>query len=283
MTNADGPASNKAQNGATADPRLSRGLNSVKVDNSETSLKASTSDMTGPSSTLLKDAVTAGPGTTTTNEVSTSFSKCQMCDKRVFGSALLCVTCKGSKPAMSNTVVKSSPFVHEAPELDTDIRPEMEDGPLPESMLPSSPDKPAPPPPNSLKRANSALGPELDSSMFIKKKIRVYKPLEPRRASTDMGAAPMESPSVKDKQSLPPGPNAATGGMVSRPPVLEDLIELERLRKHVALLERSNQEEKRAHDEARRLHTQEKDRADRLSEELQALDVRHREVIRSNE
>lgn len=120
--------------------------------------------------------------------------------------------------------------------------------------------------------------------MFIKKKARIFKPSEPRRTSTEMSPAQIESPSMKDKQSHPPGASTATSGMLSKPPVpLEDLIELERLRKHVALLDKSNQEEKRAHDEARRLHAEEKDRADKLREELQALGVRHREMIKSNQ
>lgn len=285
MSNSDMPASNKAeQNAVTVDPRLSRCPSSLRVDNSETFIQKSTTDMTTPSSTLPTDPVTPGPGATTTTELSSSYNKCRMCDKKVFGSASLCFTCKGTKPATSKAVMKSSPFVAETPAVDTEISPEVEDRPVPESVPPTSPDKPAPQPPNPLKRVNSVLGPEIDSSMFIKKKARIFKPSEPRRTSTDMSLALVESPSVKDKQSLTPGPNAAAGGILSKAPVpLEDLIELERLRKHVALLEKSNREGKRAHDEARRLHAEEKDRADKLREELQALDVRHREMIASNE
>jgi hypothetical protein len=153
-----------------------------------------------------------------------------------------------------------------------------------EAVQPTFPEKPALQPANPLKRANSVLGPGIDTSMFIKKKARIFKPSEPRRISTEMSPLQMNSPSRKEKPGVHPCSNAAVGGILSKTPVpLEDLIELERLRKQVALLEKSNTEERNANYEAQRLRTEEKERADKLSGELQALKAHNRKMRKSSQ
>jgi hypothetical protein len=155
------------------------------------------------------------------------------------------------------------------------MTPEVEHQPTFEVIPLSSPEKSATQTVNPLKRTNTVLGSGLDNNMFIKKKARIFKPSEPRRASGEMSPSQMDSPFVREKPTVPPRSNAAVGGIMTKTPVpLGELIELERLRKQVAQLEKSNTEEKKAHNEERRLRAEEKDRADKLSEELQTLKVR---------
>ena len=289
MSNMDGPTSDKAERKVNgADPRLLRRPSSISpqdnVENSETLRATSETDIKITSTNFPTDPVTPAPGPTTAIEPSTSFSKCTICEKKVFGSASLCFTCKGTRAATSKAVVKSSPYVRETPELDTEMIPEIEGRPKTEVVPPNSPDKPASQPVNRLKRTNAVLGPGLDTSMFIRKKARIFKPSELRRTSGEMSPPQINSPSVRDKPVFPPHSNASVGGIATKTPIpLAELIELERLRKQVALLEKSNAEEKEAHDEARRLCAEEKERADMLTEELQTLKVRDGERRRSSQ
>jgi hypothetical protein len=274
--------------GPGVDPQLLRHPSSTSVqetvDNSETFLATSKPDTNLTLSTAPTDPVTPAPGPPTAAEPPSSFNKCRICDKKVFGSASLCFTCKGTKLVTSNGVVKTSPFVPETPELDTEMTPEGEGLFGAEAVPPTFPEKPALQPANPLKRTNSVLGPGIDTRMFIKKKARIFRPSEPRRMSTEMSPPQMNSPSVKEKPMVDPCSNAALGGIMSKTPVpLEELIELERLRKQVALLEKSNTEQRRANDEAQRLHAEEKGRADKLGEELQALKIRNREMKKSSQ
>ena len=289
LSNTDGPTIDKAeQKTARVDPRLLRVPSSVSVNDNLGKPKPllAKPDMKITSVTAPMEPITPAAGPTNGVELSSSFNKCAICDKKVLRSASLCFTCKSTKPATSEAVVKSSPSVPETPQLNTEMTPEVDDQPTSEVALPASPEKPLPQPANPLKRPISGSGLEgSDDKMFIKKKARIFKPSsEPRRPSLEMSPPQISSPSVADKPFVPPRSNAAIGGIVAKIPVhLEELIELERLRKQVRLLEKSNAAEREAHNEARTLCAQEKDRSDKLSEELRSLDVLHQELRHLNE
>jgi hypothetical protein len=97
-----------------ADPRLLRRPSSTSlpdtVEKFETSPPTSKPDMNLTLSTAPTDPVTPAPGPTAAAEPPSSFNKCRICDKKVFGSASLCFTCKGTKPGTSNVAVKTSPL-----------------------------------------------------------------------------------------------------------------------------------------------------------------------------
>jgi hypothetical protein len=289
ISNLDGTASDKSEQKVIgADPRLVRRPSSISVQenvgNLDASQATSKTDMDVTVTTVPTEPVTPAPGLNITIESASSYSKCRLCDKRVFGSASLCFTCKGAKPSMPNDVIKSTPFVTEMPELDTVITPDSEEQPTPESMALKSPDKPAPPLFNSLKRSLSALGSGSDGNLFIKKKTRIFKSSEPRRTNSETSPQLMNSLLGKENPVASTRSSAAPSAVATKMPVpLDELIELERLRKQVALLEKSSVEEKEALDEARRLRLEEKERADRLNEELQGIKARNREATKSSQ
>jgi hypothetical protein len=286
ISNLDGSASDKSEQKIVgADPRLLRRPSSMSaqenVENLDTFQATSKTDINLTLSTVSTDPVTPTSGLNVTIEPASLLSKCRLCDKRVLGSASLCIACKGTKPAMPNDVVKPTPFVPEIPELDTVITPDPEEQHTPESIPLKSPDKPAPPLFNPLKRTLSVLGSGSDGNLFIKKKARVFKSFEPRRTNGETSPQQMSSSSGKENPVTIARSNTAPGTIVTKTPVpLDELIELERLRKQVALLEKSNIGEKEALDEARRLRVEEKERADRLNEELQEIKARNREEAR---
>jgi hypothetical protein len=289
ISNLDGPTSDKPeQKVVSTDPRLLRRPSSMSaqenVESFDTFTATSKTDINLTLTTVPTDPVTPTPGLNTAIESASAFTKCKLCDKKVFGSASLCFTCKGAKPAKPNVVVKSSPFVPEKPELDTVITPDPEEQPTPESVMPKSPDKPPSQPFNPLKRTLSVLGSGSDGNLFIKKKARVFKSSEPRRTNGETSPQQMISSSGRENPVAIVRSNTAPGAIATKTPVpLDELIELERLKKQVALLEKSNIEEKEALDEARRLRIEEKERADRLDEELQEIKARNREAIKSSQ
>jgi hypothetical protein len=284
VSNLDGSASDKSEQKIVgADPRLLRRPSSMSVqenvENLDTFQTTSKTDINLTLTAVSTDPVTPTSGLNTTIEPASSFSKCRLCDKRVFGSASLCVTCKSTKPSIPSNVVKPTPFVPETPELDTVITPDPEEQHTPESMPLKSPDKPAPPLFNPLKRTLSVLSSGSDGNLFIKKKTRVFKSIETRRTNGETSPQQMSSSSGKENPATIARSNTAPGTIVTKTPVpLGDLIELERLRKQVAFLEKSSIEEKEALDEARRLRVEEKERADRLNEELQEIKARNGEA-----
>jgi hypothetical protein len=284
ISNLDGSASDKSEQKIVgADPRLLRRPSSMSaqenVENLDTFQATSKTDINLTLSTVSTDPVTPTSGLNVTIEPASLLSKCRLCDKRVLGSASLCIACKGTKPAMPNDVVKPTPFVPEIPELDTVITPDPEEQHTPESIPLKSPDKPAPPLFNPLKRTLSVLGSGSDGNLFIKKKARVFKSFEPRRTNGETSPQQMSSSSGKENPATIARSNTAPGAIATKTPVpLDELIELERLRKQVALLEKSNVGEKEALDEARRLRVEEKERADKLNEELQEIKARNREA-----
>src|ERR1700722_14902744 len=250
ISNLDGPTSDKPEQKVVGtDPRLLKRPNSMSVqenvENSDTFIATSKTDINPTPTTAPTDPVTPTPGLNTAIESASSFTKCRLCDKKVFGSASLCFTCKGTKPPIPNTVVKSSPFVPKTPELDTVITPDPEEQPIPESMAPKSPDKPASQLFNPLKRTLSVLGSGSDGNLFIKKKVRIFKSSEPRRTNGETSPQQRTSSSGKENPVTITRSNTVPGAIVTKTPVpLGELIELERLRKQVALLEKSNIEEK---------------------------------------
>lgn len=281
MSKTDRTASDKVdQKVIGVDPRLARRPSSMSMQdsagNSETILKTVEPDVNTTSTAAPTEPITPALGPPNEIEPSTSFNKCRSCEKKVFGSASLCFTCKGMKPARPTAVVKPSLIIPDTPELNTEMTPEVDKQPSEEVTLSTSPEKRAQQTVNPLKRI---LEPGVDARMFIKKKARIFKPSELRQTTGEMSPPQMTSPSARDNTTVPPRPNAAVGGITTKTPLpLEELIELERLRKQVVLLEKSNVDEKKAHEEERRLRAEEKDRADKLSEELKALKVRDREV-----
>ena len=280
MSNINGPASKKAEPKVVgADPRLLRHPSSVSlqgpVEKSETFLAPSKTGMNNTSISPATEPVTPVPGPTNVIESSSSFKKCGTCDKKVFGSASLCFGCKGAKPMTSKDVVKSFPFFPETPELDTEMTPEVQQQPTSEVVPPSSPENPVPQSVNPLKRTISASGPGSNDNLFFKNRKRVFKSSDPRQPSIEMSPLEVSSQSLRDIPVVPSRLNGALGGIIARAPIhLEELIELEKLRKQVAFLKKSNTEEKDAHHEARKLYADEKNRADNLSEEIQSLKVR---------
>ena len=280
VSNIDGPAGKKAEpKFVGADPRLLRHPSSVSlqgpVEKSETFLATSKTSMNNTSISLATEPVTPVPGPTNVIEPSSSFKKCGTCDKKVFGSASLCFGCKGTKSTTSQDVVKSSPFVSETPELDTEMTPEVQNQPASDVVPPASPENSVRQSVNPLKRTISASGPGSNDNLFFKNRKRVFKSSDPRQPSIEMSPLEVNSQFPRDIPVVPSRLNGAVGGIIARTPIhLEELIELEKLRKQVAFLQKSKTEEKDAHHEVRKLYAEEKSRADSLSEEIQSLKVR---------